>query len=820
MPRIYTLVLGKLLALALLTATPWLLAQDATKQPARLRIFVPANASVEIEGVKTKQTGEERTFVSPALEVGKKYIYSVKATWTQAGETVTKEENVRVTGGQETVVDLRPGVVKKTTDKPRPRLDAVYAASPPEAVDKMLEIANVTDQDTVYDLGCGDGRIVIAAAKKYQAKGVGIDLDPLRVKESQDNVKKSGVDKLVTIREGDLFKANDLAKATVVTLYLLPDVNEKLLPILLKQCKPGTRIVSLDFGMGSWKPGREETVKDREGQEHTVFLWEVPAAEPKTDEKKVEEKKEAAKTEKEEASRPQLDVPYLPTPDEVVDKMLELAKVTKNDVVFDLGCGDGRIVVAAAKKYGAKGVGIDLNPERVKDSLRNVKKNKVEKLVDIREGDALKVADLDKATVITLYLLPEFNEKLMPILKKQCKPGTRIVSHDFGIGNWKPLKELQVKDSDGDDHDLYLWIIGQEAKVTPPETVAAPEEVKKEDKKEEKKVDREPDVIYLPTPQAVVEKMLELAEVKKDDIVYDLGCGDARIPVTAAKKYGVKAWGFDIDPERIKDSLENVKKNKVEKLVTIEKKDIFTLDLSKANVVTLYLLPRLNVQLIPQLEKLPKGSRIVSHDFDMKGVKPDKVIKMNAKDDDGIEGEHTIYLWTTPLQKEKEEKRPDVVYVPTPQAVVDKMLEMAEVTKKDIVWDLGCGDARIPVTAAKKFGCKARGFDIDPDRIKDSTENVKKNKVEDLVKIEQKDIFTLDLSKEPTVITLYLLPRLNVKLIPQLEKLPKGSRIVSHDFDMEGVKPDKVVTMKAKDDRGNENEHTIYLWTVPLKKEK
>jgi uncharacterized protein (TIGR03000 family) len=819
MPRIYTLVLGKLLALALLSPTPLLLAQDANKQPARLRIFVPTNATVEIEGVKTKQTGEERTFVSPALEVGKKYVYTVKATWTDAaGEKVVKEEAVRVTGGQETVVDLRPSVVNRPADKGRPRLDAVFVASPPEAVDKMLEMANVTDQDTIYDLGCGDGRILIAAAKKYQAKGVGIELDPLRVKDARDNVKKSGVDKLVTIREENFFKTADLDKATVVTLYLLPDVNEKLLPIVQKQCKPGTRIVSLDFRMGDWKPAREETVKDREGQEHTVFLWDVGQTEPKKEEKKAEVKKEIEKKEekKEEASRPRLDVPFLPTPDEVVDKMLELAKVTDKDVVYDLGCGDGRIVVVAAKRYGAHGVGIDLNPERVKDSLRNVKKHKVEKLVEIREGDALKVPDLDKATVITLYLLPEFNEKLMPILKKQCKPGTRIVSHDFGIGNWKPLKEVQVKDNDGDDHDLYLWIIGQEAKAAPPEAVAAPDEVKKD----KKPVDREPDVIYLPTPQAVVEKMLELAEIKKDDVVYDLGCGDARIPVTAAKKYGVKTWGFDIDPERIKDSLENVKKNKVEKLVTIEKKDIFTLDLSKANVVTLYLLPRLNVQLIPQLEKLPKGSRIVSHDFDMKGVKPDKVIKMNAKDDDGIEGEHTIYLWTTPLQKEKEEKRPDVVYVPTPQAVVDKMLEMAEVTKKDIVWDLGCGDARIPVTAAKKFGCKARGFDVDPDRIKDSNENVKKNKVEDLVKIEQKDIFTLDLSKEPTVITLYLLPRLNVKLIPQLEKLPKGSRIVSHDFDMEGVKPDKVVTMKAKDDRGNENEHTIYLWTVPLKKEK
>ncbi len=161
--------------------------------------------------------------------------------------------------------------------------------------------------------------------------------------------------------------------------------------------------------------------------------------------------------------------------------------------------------------------------------------------------------------------------------------------------------------------------------------------------------DGEPDVIYVPTPQPVVEKMLELAKVEKGDVVYDLGCGDGRIPVTAAKKYGCKAWGFDIDPKRIDESLANVKKHEVGELVKIEKKDIFTLDLSPANVVTLYLLPSLNVKLIPQLEKLKDGSRIVSHNFDMEGVKPEKVVKV--KDDKDLE--HTVYLWITPLKKEK-----------------------------------------------------------------------------------------------------------------------------------------------------------------------
>ena len=167
----------------------------------------------------------------------------------------------------------------------------------------------------------------------------------------------------------------------------------------------------------------------------------------------------------------------------------------------------------------------------------------------------------------------------------------------------------------------FCWVIVAVVGLVAAPALSAPQEATKETAPK-----RTPDVIYVPTPQAVVDKMLEIADVKKTDVVYDLGCGDGRIPVTAAKKYGCKAFGFDIDPQRVKESQENIKKNKVGDLVTVEEKDIFTLDLSPASVVTLYLLPSLNVKLIPQLEKLKPGSRIVSHDFDMQGVKPDKVI--------------------------------------------------------------------------------------------------------------------------------------------------------------------------------------------------
>ncbi len=164
-----------------------------------------------------------------------------------------------------------------------------------------------------------------------------------------------------------------------------------------------------------------------------------------------------------------------------------------------------------------------------------------------------------------------------------------------------------------------------------------------------------------------------------------------------------------------------------------------------------------------------------------------------------------------------DKREPDVIFVPTPQEVVDKMLELAKVGKDDVVYDLGCGDGRIVLTAARKFGCKAKGFDIDPERIKECKANYAKEdkKVQDLVTFERKDIFTLDLSGA-SVVTLYLLPELNVKLVPQLKKLKPGSRIVSHDFDMRGYKPDQKVTVKTKDDR----EKTVYLWTIPLKEDK
>lgn len=166
---------------------------------------------------------------------------------------------------------------------------------------------------------------------------------------------------------------------------------------------------------------------------------------------------------------------------------------------------------------------------------------------------------------------------------------------------------------------------------------------------------RRPDVVFVPTPGAVVERMLELAEIRPGDVVYDLGCGDGRIVVEAAKRYGVRAEGFDIDPDRVREARENVRTNGVGHLVTIHQADIFTLDLRPANVVMLYLLPQLNVRLMPQLRELRPGSRILSHDFDMRGARPVLRETVEVKDTGTGElffgpREHTIYLWRVPWE--------------------------------------------------------------------------------------------------------------------------------------------------------------------------
>jgi len=161
---------------------------------------------------------------------------------------------------------------------------------------------------------------------------------------------------------------------------------------------------------------------------------------------------------------PREEIPFVPTPVEVIDKMLELAEVKKGDVVYDLGSGDGRIVIRAAQKYGVRAVGIEMDSLLLAKARKDAKAGGVSHLVEFRAEDALK-ADISKATVVTLYMLPWFNEAMKPSFKKYLKPGARIVAHDFGIEGWEPDKTEKLPEPEKKlggylhYHTIHLWRI-------------------------------------------------------------------------------------------------------------------------------------------------------------------------------------------------------------------------------------------------------------------------------------------------------------------------------------------------------------------------
>ncbi|MHC4406377.1 MAG: outer membrane protein assembly factor BamB family protein [Planctomycetota bacterium] len=220
-----------------------------------------------------------------------------------------------------------------------------------------------------------------------------------------------------------------------------------------------------------------------------------------------------------------------------------------------------------------------------------------------------------------------------------------IPDHERAMGATNPVVtggRLWLRD----DNHLFCYDVRRDALDRP--TLAALITLRPaESKHTTNQPTRSPRSVFVPTPRDVVEKMLELAAVKTSHVVYDLGSGDGRIVMTAAKRYGCQAVGYEIDRELVQLSSENAKKAGVEPLVKFENTDIFTVDLSGADVIAVYLLPKQLEKLIPQLEKLKPGSRIVSHQFDMPGVKPDKVIVVDSEEDGD---KHTLYLWTTPLK--------------------------------------------------------------------------------------------------------------------------------------------------------------------------
>lgn len=257
----------------LLAQVPVALGQDGGKKSVNVTVLVPqANATLTIDGVATKQKDSTtRTFKTPPLDTKSTYTYTLKTTWEPNNYTkITRTHMVKV--DPKNTTDLK---VDMTKDDPRWKDDIVvrYVPTPDSVVDAMCKLAKVNKNDVVYDLGCGDGRMVIRAVERFGAKrGVGIDLDPERVKDSEENAKKHKVENKVTFRKGDVLKIDDIPDASVVLLYMGNDINLRLRPILQAKLKPGSRVVSHRFTMGDWEPHTTETI-NVDGEDYLIHMW-------------------------------------------------------------------------------------------------------------------------------------------------------------------------------------------------------------------------------------------------------------------------------------------------------------------------------------------------------------------------------------------------------------------------------------------------------------------------------------------------------------------------------------------------------------------
>ena len=247
---------------------PHLAAAQTSPAPdqAKIKVFLPADAILHVDGAQTQATGEIGNFISPPLTRGKKYVYTLRATWKEGGKEVSTERTAHFEAGLEVTVDFRePAQTAENLET--------------ETIEQLLKLAGVKKGETVYDPNCGDGRVLIAAVQKFGAKGVGFETDSQRLNEATENIKKSGVADSVSLKLQDM-AAQDFKDANVVVLHLSPEGNVKLMPQLAKLA-PGTRIISNDAGMKGAKPVKKISItalapNGGEPKEHTLYLWIVP----------------------------------------------------------------------------------------------------------------------------------------------------------------------------------------------------------------------------------------------------------------------------------------------------------------------------------------------------------------------------------------------------------------------------------------------------------------------------------------------------------------------------------------------------------------
>jgi uncharacterized protein (TIGR03000 family) len=245
-------------------------AATAGARTARVTVTVPdAEASLVLDGKIVPGDGTSRTIEIPALQADGTRRYTFTAIWQPNTYTeITRRKVVTFKAGEPLRVDL-------TVDDPNDRARVRYVPTPPEIADEMVKLAGITAQDIVFEPGCGDARITIAAVRGGAGRGVGIDIDPERVDDSRDQVKKAGLDKKIEIRLGDALDIKDLSSASVVFLYMGDHFNLLIRPILWRELKVGSRVVSHRFTMGDWKPERTVNVTSDGGIDYELHLWTI-----------------------------------------------------------------------------------------------------------------------------------------------------------------------------------------------------------------------------------------------------------------------------------------------------------------------------------------------------------------------------------------------------------------------------------------------------------------------------------------------------------------------------------------------------------------
>lgn len=321
----------------------------------------------------------------------------------------------------------RAGVARseRAGDRPDPLRSLDLRHPPPEVVRAILELADISSSDAVCVLGCGDGGVAAGAALLRRAGVVAVDPDAEAIARARETARKAGVEDLVQLRT-ESPAAADFAGASVLVILLPRTSLREIEGKLRTELRPGTRVVT-------WIPAMVRLgVQDEEAG--ALHFYRVPGD-----------------------THPKSLAPYVQTPLPVVEKMLEMARLTKDDVLYDLGCGDGRIVVEAAKRYGVRGVGIDFDRARIDEARERARREGVEALVEFRQEDILE-ADISSATVVTMFLLPDTNRLLKPKLRT-LRDGARILSHQFDTEGWPYEKKETMVLPDGSTHAVYLWEI-------------------------------------------------------------------------------------------------------------------------------------------------------------------------------------------------------------------------------------------------------------------------------------------------------------------------------------------------------------------------